>query len=114
MLAAPKPASPKPAVVIAVAAAKRLMFFTSLSYHAIRPTKTPPQGHRFSGLPVKTARDWREQEVRITTSPGDYVFIPPYMPHREENPHADEPALVVVARTTQEAIVVNLPQLYAL
>jgi uncharacterized RmlC-like cupin family protein len=55
-----------------------------------------------------------EQEVRITTSPGDYVFIPPYLPHREENPNADEPAVVVVARTTQEAIVVNLPELYAL
>jgi uncharacterized RmlC-like cupin family protein len=55
-----------------------------------------------------------EKEVRIATSPGDYVFIPPYLPHREENPSADEPAVVVVARTTQEAVVVNLPELYAL
>lgn len=55
-----------------------------------------------------------EQEVRISTSPGDYVFIPPYLPHREENPSPDEPATVVIARSTQEAIVVNLPELYAL
>ncbi|WP_343600150.1 cupin domain-containing protein [Mycobacterium sp.] len=54
-----------------------------------------------------------EKEVRISTSPGDYVFIPPYLPHREENPSPDEPAVVVIARSTQEAIVVNLPELYA-
>ena len=55
-----------------------------------------------------------EHEVRIATSPGDYVFIPPYLPHREENPSPDEPATVVIARSTQDAIVVNLPELYAL
>ena len=55
-----------------------------------------------------------EQEVRIATNPGDYVFIPPYLPHREENPSLNEPATVVIARSTQEAIVVNLPELYAL
>jgi uncharacterized RmlC-like cupin family protein len=53
-------------------------------------------------------------EVRIATEPGDYVFIPPYLPHREENPHPDSPAEVVIARSTQEAIVVNLPELYPL
>ncbi len=55
-----------------------------------------------------------EQEVRIAAHPGDYVFIPPYLPHREENPSPDQPAIVVIARSTQEAIVVNLPQLYPL
>ena len=49
-------------------------------------------------------------EVRLTTSPGDYVFVPPFTPHREENP-TDEEAVVVLARSTQEAIVVNLPGL---
>jgi uncharacterized RmlC-like cupin family protein len=53
-------------------------------------------------------------EVRISTQPGDYVFIPPYLPHREENPDPDTPAEVVIARSTQEAIVVNLPALYPL
>lgn len=51
-------------------------------------------------------------EVRISTSPGDYVFIPPYLPHREENPDPNTPAEVVIARSTQEAIVINLPALY--
>jgi uncharacterized RmlC-like cupin family protein len=51
------------------------------------------------------------REVRIETSPGDYVFVPPWVPHREENPDPADEAVVVIARTTQEAIVVNLPDL---
>ena len=47
----------------------------------------------------------------LQTGPGDYVFVPPYTPHREENPSPDVPAVVVIARTTQEGIVVNLPSL---
>jgi uncharacterized RmlC-like cupin family protein len=50
-------------------------------------------------------------ESRIETSPGDYVFVPPFTPHREENQSAGEEAVVVIARSTQEAIVVNLPGL---
>ncbi|TCP46829.1 putative RmlC-like cupin family protein [Tamaricihabitans halophyticus] len=55
-----------------------------------------------------------DQEVRIKTAPGDYIFVPPYVPHREENPDPNEKAVVVISRSTQEAIVVNLPELYAL
>ena len=47
-------------------------------------------------------------ETRILTAPGDYVFVPPYVPHREENPDPAVEAVVVIARSTQEAIVVNL------
>lgn len=54
------------------------------------------------------------QEVRIKTQPGDYVFVPPFVPHREENPDPDTPAEVVIARNSQEAIVVNLETLYPL
>ncbi len=47
-------------------------------------------------------------ETRIETGPGDYVFVPPFVPHREENPDPGAEAVVVIARTTQEAVVVNL------
>ena len=40
------------------------------------------------------------------------MFVPPWVPHREENPHP-EPAVVVLARSTQDGIVVNLPSLWA-
>ncbi|MDQ2748979.1 MAG: cupin domain-containing protein [Actinomycetota bacterium] len=50
-------------------------------------------------------------ERRLETKPGDYVFVPPFVPHREENPSPFDDAVVVIARTTQEAIVVNLDSL---
>jgi uncharacterized RmlC-like cupin family protein len=50
-------------------------------------------------------------EKRLETGPGDYVFVPPFAPHREENPDPDHEAVVVIARSTQEAVVVNLPSL---
>jgi uncharacterized RmlC-like cupin family protein len=52
-------------------------------------------------------------EKCLETGPGDYVYVPPFVPHREENPDPDSEAVVVIARTTQEAIVVNLPSLRA-
>jgi uncharacterized RmlC-like cupin family protein len=54
-----------------------------------------------------------DEERRIQTQPGDYVYVPPWVPHREENPSPDEEAVVVLARSTQEGIVVNLPSLRA-
>ena len=52
-----------------------------------------------------------DHEKRLETDPGDFVFVPPWVPHREENPSPDTEAVVVIARSTQEAIVVNLPGL---
>ncbi|OBB92992.1 cupin domain-containing protein [Mycobacterium sp. 852002-40037_SCH5390672] len=66
-----------------------------------------------SGNPEFVFHDGTD-EVRIAAAPGDYVFIPPYLPHREENPDPNTTAEVVIARSTQEAIVINLPALYPL
>ena len=63
-----------------------------------------------SGHPVFVFLE-NDVERRIETGPGDYVFVPPFVPHREENPSADEDAVVVIARSTQEGIVVNLASL---
>jgi uncharacterized RmlC-like cupin family protein len=65
-----------------------------------------------SGRPVFVFRDPATGSlVRLETEPGDYVWVPPHVPHREENPAADETAVVVIARSTQEAIVVNVDAL---
>jgi uncharacterized RmlC-like cupin family protein len=53
----------------------------------------------------------RAVERRLRAQPGDYIYVPPWVPHREENPDPEDEAVVVIARTTQEAIVVNLPDL---
>jgi uncharacterized RmlC-like cupin family protein len=65
-----------------------------------------------SGHPVFVFRDPASGSVvRLETEPGDYVWVPPHVPHREENPSPDTEAVVVIARSTQEAIVVNVPEL---
>lgn len=48
-------------------------------------------------------------EQRVQASPGDYVFVPAFVAHQELNTSSDETALVVLARSSQEAVVVNLP-----
>jgi uncharacterized RmlC-like cupin family protein len=40
--------------------------------------------------------------------PGDFVYIKPHIVHWEENASDTEPVRMIVARTTQDAIVVNL------
>jgi uncharacterized RmlC-like cupin family protein len=65
-----------------------------------------------SGTPAFVFRDPASGEIaRLETEPGDYVWVPPRVPHREENPSADVTAVLVIARSTQEAIVVNVPGL---
>src|ERR1700746_3661283 len=65
-----------------------------------------------SGRPVFVFRDPDSGSlVRLEAAPGDYVWVPPHVPHREENPSPDTEAVVVIARSTQEAIVVNVPSL---
>jgi uncharacterized RmlC-like cupin family protein len=65
-----------------------------------------------SGHPVFVFRDPASGSVvRLEAEPGDYVWVPPHVPHREENPSPDTEAVVVLARSTQEAIVINVPAL---
>ncbi|MGH3664515.1 MAG: cupin domain-containing protein [Egibacteraceae bacterium] len=62
-----------------------------------------------AGRPEFWYRDG-DQIVRLRPAPGDYVWVPPHVPHVEANPH-EVPAVVVIARSTQEAVVVNLDDL---
>jgi uncharacterized RmlC-like cupin family protein len=64
-----------------------------------------------SGHPVFVFAEG-DQEVRLSTEPGDYIFVPPFVPHREENPDTEE-AVVIIARSSQEGIVVNLESLWS-
>ena len=61
------------------------------------------------GRPTFTFRDGDEL-VEIQTEPGDFVYVPPFVPHIESNT-GSEPARVVIARSTDEAIVENLEAL---
>jgi uncharacterized RmlC-like cupin family protein len=57
----------------------------------------------------KAQMRWGEQlEYTATAEPGDFIFVPPYVPHQELNANSNEPLLCVVIRSDQEPIVVNL------
>jgi uncharacterized RmlC-like cupin family protein len=52
---------------------------------------------------------WGEQlEYVAEAGPGDFIFVPPYVPHQEINASAAEPLDCVVVRSDNDAVVVNL------
>jgi uncharacterized RmlC-like cupin family protein len=52
---------------------------------------------------------WGEQlEYFAEAGPGDFIFVPPYVPHQEMNASPETPVEAVVVRSGQDPIVVNL------
>ena len=47
-------------------------------------------------------------EFASEAGPGDFIFVPPHVPHQEINASQDEPLNCVVVRSDQEPVVVNL------
>ena len=57
----------------------------------------------------KARMRWGEKlEFIAEAGPGDFIFVPPFVPHQEINANAGEPLVCVVVRSDQEPIVVNL------
>jgi uncharacterized RmlC-like cupin family protein len=52
---------------------------------------------------------WGEKlEFSDEAGPGDFIYVPPYVPHQEINALPNEPCEAVVVRSGQEPVVVNL------
>jgi uncharacterized RmlC-like cupin family protein len=52
---------------------------------------------------------WGERlEFMAEARPGDFIYVPPFVPHQEINASPDHELSCVVARSGQEPIVVNL------
>src|SRR4051812_47797650 len=52
---------------------------------------------------------WGERlEFVAEAGPGDFIYVPPFVPHQEINASHDEPLACVVVRNDQEPIVVNV------
>jgi uncharacterized RmlC-like cupin family protein len=52
---------------------------------------------------------WGERlEFVAEAGPGDFIFVPPFVPHQEINARAEEPLSCVLVRSGQEPVVVNL------
>jgi uncharacterized RmlC-like cupin family protein len=52
---------------------------------------------------------WGERlEYVAEAGPGDFIYVPPYVPHQEINASTDEALECVLVRSDNEAVVVNL------
>ena len=55
---------------------------------------------------------WGERlEFVAEAGPGDFIFVPPYVPHQEINADPGEVLECVLVRSDNEAVVVNLPDI---
>ncbi len=52
---------------------------------------------------------WGERlQFAAEAGPGDFIFVPPYVPHQEINADPDETLECVLVRSDNEAVVVNI------
>ena len=83
----------------------------SVEIHANAKTEPHHHGELESIIYIVSGRArmrWGERlEFVAEAGPGDFIFVPPYVPHQEINA-ADEPLTCVVVRSGQEPVVVNL------
>ena len=57
----------------------------------------------------KARMRWGERlEYVAEAGPGDFIYVPPFVPHQEINASPDETLECVLVRSDQEAVVVNL------
>ena len=57
----------------------------------------------------KARMRWGEKlEFTAEAGPGDFIYVPPFVPHQEINATNAEPVEAVLVRSGQEPIVVNL------
>ncbi|HZW72038.1 MAG TPA: cupin domain-containing protein, partial [Caldimonas sp.] len=53
---------------------------------------------------------WGEKlEYTAEAGPGDFIYVPPWVPHQEINASATETLECVLCRSDGEAVAVNLP-----
>ena len=57
----------------------------------------------------KARMRWGDRlEYVAEAGPGDFIYVPPYVPHQEINANPNEPLDCVLVRSGQEPVVVNL------
>jgi len=87
----------------------------TVTIHPNAKTGAHHHGHLESVIYVlkgKARMRWGEQlEFTAEAGPGDFIFVPPYVPHQEINALADEELECVLMRSDGEAVAVNLPDL---
>jgi uncharacterized RmlC-like cupin family protein len=99
------------AITHASAGAQKLWAGT-VTIHANAKTGAHHHGEVESVIYVvkgKARMRWGERlEYMAEAGPGDFIYVPPYVPHQEINASADAPLECVLCRSGQEPVVVNL------
>jgi uncharacterized RmlC-like cupin family protein len=99
------------AINFARAGAQKLWAGT-VNIHANAKTGAHHHGALESVIYVVSGRArmrWGEHlEYTAEAGPGDFIFVPPYVPHQEINASPDQPLHCVLVRSDNEAVVVNL------
>jgi uncharacterized RmlC-like cupin family protein len=99
------------AITYATAGAQKLWAGT-VTIHANAKTGAHHHGALESVIYVvkgKARMRWGEKlEYMAEAGPGDFIYVPPYVPHQEINASTDEPLECVLVRSGQEPVVVNL------
>jgi uncharacterized RmlC-like cupin family protein len=84
----------------------------AVTIHANAKTGAHHHGELESVIYVVSGRArmrWGERlEFTAEAGPGDFIFVPPFVPHQEINASREEPLACVVVRSGQDPIVVNL------
>lgn len=61
-------------------------------------------------LKGKARMRWGDKlQFTAEAGPGDFIYVPPYVPHQEINASADEKLECVLMRSDSEAVAVSLP-----
>ncbi len=84
----------------------------TVSIHADAKTGAHHHGALESVIYVLRGRArlrWGERlEYVAEAAPGDFIFVPPFVPHQEINASSDETLECLLVRSDNEAVVVNL------
>jgi uncharacterized RmlC-like cupin family protein len=101
----------KAAITFARVGAQKLWAGT-VSIQPDAKTGAHHHGHLESVIYVvkgKARMRWGEKlEFTAEAGPGDFIYVPPYVPHQEINASPDETLECVLVRSDGEAIAVNL------
>ena len=84
----------------------------TVNIHANAKTGAHHHGELESVIYVVSGRArmrWGERlEYVADAGPGDFIYVPPFVPHQEINASREEPLSCVIVRSDQEPVVVNL------
>jgi uncharacterized RmlC-like cupin family protein len=73
-----------------------------------RPPSRPPGERHLRGEGQGAHALGEHLEFVAEADPGDFIYVPPYVPHQEINARDDQPLECVLVRSDQEPVVVNL------